>query len=111
MIPYAVTNPIWVESENDADDVWTPPLGLGDPDDPDDRGLPAYRRVTLCQHSLDQRGCRDQPLMPLSTESLGWDELGGGNPFVVAEDDLDTLRMRRINMIRRALARLAGGGC
>jgi hypothetical protein len=107
MVPYAITNPIWVESNHDDDDRWTPPLGLGDPDDPDDRGIPAYRRLTLCQHSLDQRGCRDQPLMPLSTESLGIDH----NPLVIPEEDPDAARLRRINMLRRALARLTGGGC
>jgi hypothetical protein len=110
MIPYAVTNPIWIESTHDDDDVWTPPMGIGDPDDLEARGLPPYRRSILCQHSIEARGCRDQELMPLSTESLGVGGADGpSNPFLQpAEDDAAAARRRRISMVWRALARLVG---
>lgn len=109
MVPYAVTNPIWVESNHDDDDRWIPPLGVGDPDDLDNHGIPGYRRDIICQHvsdrSINPAGCRDQPLMPLSTESLG------SSPFLSPEETAAELRAHRLNMIRNALMRLAGGGC
>lgn len=110
MIPYGITNPIWIESRHDDDQVWTPPNGIGAADDLSVRGLVPYRREVLCQHALPGAGgCRDEALMPLSTESLG---LGGDdgtrNPFIVPADDPYATQRRRIEMIRRALLRLVG---
>lgn len=96
MIPYAVTNPIWIDAEGDGDSVWTAPLGI-----------PAYRASIPCQFARDPVGCMELDTMPLSSESLGVDE----NPFVMAEEDFEDLeRARRVRMIQQSLLRLIGRG-
>jgi hypothetical protein len=97
IIPYAVTNPIWIESDRDDDDVWTAPLGI-----------PPYRRDIPCQFAREPVGCRDVEVMPFSAESLGQDR----NPVISPEEeqDAESVRLHRIHMIQQALVRLAGGG-
>ncbi len=93
MIPYAVTNPIWVESRHDDDEVFTAPLGL-----------PPYRRDIPCQFALEPVGCREVDVFPLSSASLG------RSPLVADPEDPETRRARRVMMMLRALTRLAAGG-
>jgi len=97
-MPYAITNPIWVESEADDDDVWTAPLGI-----------PGYRSDIPCQFAREPVGCRDVEVMPLSPESLGVDR----NPLVIPEEELspEVRRARQIDQIQHSLIRMAGGGC
>jgi hypothetical protein len=97
MVPYAITNPIWVESDRDDDDLWTAPLGI-----------PGYRRVVPCQFTSDPRGCLELDSMPLSTESLGTDR----NPLVSPTEEFDEgERVRQIHMIQQSFLRMIGGGC
>jgi hypothetical protein len=56
LVPYAVTNPIWVDV--DGDGQWTAPLGVGA-----EAGVPPYRRQLPCQFARDPRGCRQDVLV------------------------------------------------
>lgn len=98
IMPYAITNPVWVESELDDDDVWTAPLGI-----------PGYRGDIPCQFAREPVGCRDIEVMPLTPESLGYDR----NPLIVPDEELtpEIRRARQIDQIQHSLIRLAGGGC
>jgi len=95
LVPYAITNPIWVD--HDGDGRWSPPMGI-----------PGYRREIPCELSQPgAQGCQDVPVMPLSARSLGIDR----QPLEIDDQDEATRRVRRVGMIQQALRRIVGGGC